>query len=696
MNYYKKLGFENQIKGVSRAVRAGFLILLLLFALSPILMAYNTDSVYAEDTLVTLSGDYQYRMLGDGTAEICGYVGAGGEITIPAWIDGKVVSRLGEFLFKNNQTITKVSIGEGIKELGKGCFKDSDNLVSVYMPDSVVKMEDIVFCSASKLKDIRLSESITSIPVGTFSWCVAIDKIELPSSLTVIDFDAFGNCLSMKEVVIPDSVTIIKDSAFYRCIELQRVRISPRTDVIAAEAFSQTESLTWITTIDWRKLKITNRWPQISVLSEEQCVYIGDGTFKNSLKNQSIVVGKNISRLGTEAFSVSTVLYGKQGSDVQSYAYSNNNVFKEYIQVKNISLNQSSANMNWNKNNTLKLSHSVYPTTASITQVGYYSSNPQVATVDGEGNVKALSEGTAVITAVSLDSANITACCDITVTTGLQDIKLSETAMVLYPGINNGRQLTATSNPMNIKDWKPKWRSSNTKIATVDQKGKVTGITPGIAYITADSENIKVSCKVIVRPAEVKGFSMNNQTTSSIKLSWKSVKGISGYALYGYNTKSKKTQVICQLKASDTAYLLKRFPGNSKLMPGTSYTLYIKPYRILEGTRYYGKSVTLKVATKPDKVKIASLQLIHKSKYKGCMIKWKNVKGASGYEVYVSTDKGRTYKRVVSIKNSRQTNYLLKHEKRRTTYYIKIRAYKNVGAKAIRGAFSKTSSIQIY
>ena len=683
---------KRTIGAIGRTIMGFVILFSILWMYSLGIQAETGDAV---DTTMIVSGDYKYKLLEDGTVELCEYHGTGGEIKVPARMDGKEVSRLGEFLFENNLSITKVTIEDGIKEIGKGCFDSCENIVSVYMPDSVEEMGLFSFFLNSKLKKIKLSQNITCIQTGTFCWCTSLVDIEIPNKVTMIDFLAFGNCTGLKELILPDCVTILNNSAFYRCTELQRIRISPKTMGIVNEAFMDTDKLTWITTIDWRKLQIADYAPKISIFSEKQCICIGDYAFSNSLLNQGVIIA-DTNGLGTDVFSPSTILYGKPGTNVQSYAITNHLVFKEYIPVERIHINQSSVNLNWNSNNSLKLTHSVTPASATITQIGYYSSNPKVATVDGEGNIRALSEGKALITAVSLENDSITTSCQVTVTTALKSMSLSKKTMTIYPGKKNEKQLIVTTSPQNINRWKVNWKSSNTKVAIVDQKGKVIGLRPGTAIITTTCSNKKVSCRVIVRPSDLQEIRMISQTTSTVNLKWRQVTGVTGYRLYGYNAKVKKYQIICDIKGTKNAYTLKTFVGKKKLTSGTSYHLYLKPYKIINKVRYYGKGAKLQVVTKPDKVITTSVGRVGTSKNKGWMIKWKKVKGASGYKVYVSTNKGKTYKRVAIIKNSKQTSYQYKKGRRRTTYYIKISAYKSIGKKTIGGATSKTRSIRIY
>ncbi len=674
--------------------------LLVIVVLSAVLWMMQleifSDQVYAEEATMLVSGDYQYKMLENGTAEICGYIGLGGEITIPASIEGITVSRIGDKAFYGNNVITKVTVENGIRELGNSCFWDCKYLASVYLPDSVEKIEDDIFYGNMKLKEVRLPSGLRSISDGMFCWCTSLAYIDVPISVEVIGSDAFGNCNSLLEVYLPDNVTMLKDGAFYGCKNLQRIRLSPKTEFISEQAFDRTDHLIWITNVDFRKLEIAENFSKISVLSESQSIFLEEYAFKNSMLKDMVIVIKHNNYIGKEVFSPGTILCGKIGTELETYAKENNHVFVEYIKAEGLSLNKTNVLLHWNANNTLQLSHSVSPSTATITQVGYYSSNPKVAIVDGEGKVTALTDGKAIITAVSLDNESLTASCEVTVSTALQGMSISKKSAIIYPGKANGLQLTVTSTPKNLKGWKVSWSSSNAQVAMVDQKGKVVGINAGTSIITATSSNIRVSCKVTVRPADLQGFTMEKQTTSSILLKWKRVTAVSGYTFYGYNNKTKKYQTICNISAKQNSYVLNKFISKKRLTSGSTYLLYLKPYRIIEGKSYYGKGMALKVATKPDQVRTLTLRKVKTTNATGWRISWRKVIGASGYKIYVSTNKGRTYKKVASLDKPNKTVYQLTKGKSKTTYYIRISAYKYISNKIIEGAQSKTRKIKIY
>jgi uncharacterized protein YjdB len=167
------------------------------------------------------------------------------------------------------------------------------------------------------------------------------------------------------------------------------------------------------------------------------------------------------------------------------------------VSVKSIKLDKTTANLNNGK--TVLLKATVSPSNATNKAVKWKSSNTKVAKVDKNGKVTAVGKGKAKITCTTKDGSK-TASCNIIVKQLVTKIKLNKTKAT----IKKGKTLTlkATVAPTNANNKKVKWKSSNTKVATVSSRGKVTARKKGTATITctaADGSGRKVTCKVTVK-----------------------------------------------------------------------------------------------------------------------------------------------------------------------------------------------------
>ena len=130
--------------------------------------------------------------------------------------------------------------------------------------------------------------------------------------------------------------------------------------------------------------------------------------------------------------------------------------------------------------------------------LSWSSSRTSVATVDENGNVKAVSAGTATIQVQALDGTGLTAKCVVTVfNKHAESITLSKQSITVYK--DKTYKLTATVTPSNSNK-AVSWASDNTDIATVDASGTVTGVGIGTTTVTATTKDgsLSASCEVTV------------------------------------------------------------------------------------------------------------------------------------------------------------------------------------------------------
>lgn len=133
--------------------------------------------------------------------------------------------------------------------------------------------------------------------------------------------------------------------------------------------------------------------------------------------------------------------------------------------------------------------------------VSFSSSNEAVATVSADGTVKAVGEGSAVVTAKAGD---LTASCSVAVKgTEQTDMPATNTLFLqssggltgqfsMDPGETASVKVVGSSAPVT-------WSSSDSQIATVDASGIVTGVSSGSAIITAVVDGQTLTIEVLVR-----------------------------------------------------------------------------------------------------------------------------------------------------------------------------------------------------
>lgn len=172
-----------------------------------------------------------------------------------------------------------------------------------------------------------------------------------------------------------------------------------------------------------------------------------------------------------------------------------------------ISINQQSLSIGMEQ--TVTLEATVTPEDADDRMVTWSSSDPTVATVSEEGEVRGIKAGTANITATS-NSGGYTAICIVTVSNekyvAVTSVSIDKGTLTLSVG--KKEILTATILPENATTQNVTWTSQDNTIATVSTTGEVTAVAVGttmIKVVTLDGEYADV-CEVEVQAEAKVGF----------------------------------------------------------------------------------------------------------------------------------------------------------------------------------------------
>ena len=175
--------------------------------------------------------------------------------------------------------------------------------------------------------------------------------------------------------------------------------------------------------------------------------------------------------------------------------------------------------------------------------------------------------------------------------------------------------------------------------------------------VSQPSEVVSIATQLEGKPK----LSLEKVSKTKFKLNWTKVKGATRYIVYRKRNEDKYKKVLTLGE--------KVFEYTTSEMPKGDYTFIVKAARYdsidrvmsagsnaVRGTSTYSKPViTLKAGTKQIKVS------------------WGKVEGVTNYEVYRSTSKSGTYKKV---KTTTETSFTSKSLKSGKTYYFKVKGYK--------------------
>jgi hypothetical protein len=151
----------------------------------------------------------------------------------------------------------------------------------------------------------------------------------------------------------------------------------------------------------------------------------------------------------------------------------------ETIAVASISLDASTKTLS--PGEEFDLTATITPSNAVNKDVDWSTNDANVATVNADGHVVAVAEGSATIT-VKTDDGGKTATCAVVVITHVTGITLNTTAMKLY--IDEDATLIATITPNDADNKEVEWSSDNEDVATVED-GYISAVSAGTATISA-------------------------------------------------------------------------------------------------------------------------------------------------------------------------------------------------------------------
>lgn len=112
------------------------------------------------------SGNFTFRVLPDGSAEIIAYNGKDKTLSIPAELKKYPVRSIGVSAFANAQKLTELDIPEGVTSIGDWSFGGCQNLMKVTLPEGLTTIGNFAFAACPVLSVIHIPSSVEEIGEG--------------------------------------------------------------------------------------------------------------------------------------------------------------------------------------------------------------------------------------------------------------------------------------------------------------------------------------------------------------------------------------------------------------------------------------------------------------------------------------------------------------------------------------------------
>ena len=451
------------------------------------------------------SGDYEYKNLDDGTAEITGYNGSDTEITIPSEIDGHKVTVIGLGAFKNCLRIKSITIPDSVTTIGNNAFYGCKSLISITIPEGVTTIGWYAFESCTSITSITILKGVTTIADYAFRNCENLTNITIPDSVTTIGNYAFLDCKSLTSITIPNSVINIGHEPFYRCYKLSNITVSDnntsyssvngvlfdkdKTKLVCYPA-GKTETFyttpEGVTTIEESAFSYCNL---IGITILDGVRSIGKEAFYGCRSLTCITIPSSVAVIGYAAFCYCTRLINITFPNSETII--ENSVFYFCESLKSITIPEGVTSIGDDAFFDCKSLTSI-TIPESVTTIGdraFYGCYNLII----YGKIGSVAEKYAKendIKFVDVDNSTV----------DVISVMLNYTSKIL----NSGSRFTlkVIVAPSNATNKAVKWTTSNSKIATVTSTGVVTAKAKGTAYIKAtavDGSKKYAQCKVTVK-----------------------------------------------------------------------------------------------------------------------------------------------------------------------------------------------------
>ena len=142
-----------------------------------------------------------------------GYDGAGGDVVVPAEIDGFTVDVIGINVFKGD-TITSLTLPETVLELRSNAVASCEKLTNVMLSQSLVVINRMNFFSCNALSEVTIPASVRYIGDTSFRFCDALRKITFEGVCPAIDMDCFSVLPDDAVAYVPDDQLEAYTAAF--------------------------------------------------------------------------------------------------------------------------------------------------------------------------------------------------------------------------------------------------------------------------------------------------------------------------------------------------------------------------------------------------------------------------------------------------------------------------------------------------
>lgn len=368
--------------------------------------------------------------------------------------------------FRGCSSLKSVRLSEKLSQVGDYGFAGCTSLDNVTFPASMTSVASNSFSDCTALRKLDLGQNLLIIGPSAFENDKALEGIEIPSTLYGLGVASFKNCTSLPYVEVK-SISSVGKEAFMGCTGLKWISLSDKTTSLGENSFAGCSNIAYVksyattapeglvnfpsevvangtlfvpegyeddytysaTWEDWMNIKpltenvlvssITLSQTEANMKATETLPLSATVGSENAVNKSLIWKSSNEAIATVSAEGVITAnavgnatitAIAADGSGVKATC----DITVVPTLAESISLDQPTLTLK--KKRTAHLVATISPVTTTNKSLTWKSDNPEIATVDNEGNVKTLTAGETTIKVSANDGSGITAECHLTVT----------------------------------------------------------------------------------------------------------------------------------------------------------------------------------------------------------------------------------------------------------------------------------------
>lgn len=376
------------------------------------------------------------------------------------------VKTIGKSAFEGCSKLTTLNFGQDLMTVDDRAFYNCTNVTKLTFPDAITTIGDEAFSDCTALRKLDLGQNLLIIGPSAFENDKALEGIEIPSTLYGLGVASFKNCTSLPYVEVK-SISSVGKEAFMGCTGLKWISLSDKTTSLGENSFAGCNNIAYVKSyattapeglVNFPSEVVTNGtlfvpegyeddytysatwedWMNIKPLTEN--VLVSSITLSQTEANMKATETLPLSATVGSENAVNKSLIWKSSNEaiatvsaggvITANAVGNATItaiaadgsgVKATCDItvvptlaESISLDQPTLTLK--KKRTAHLVATISPVTTTNKSLTWKSDNPEIATVDNEGNVKTLTAGETTIKVSANDGSGITAECHLTVT----------------------------------------------------------------------------------------------------------------------------------------------------------------------------------------------------------------------------------------------------------------------------------------